>query len=151
MIKDFQLYHGAALHKLIDSGGEVTLQNYSNKSNSSYVLNSSIGLYIKYSTKRLAPWQFSFAKEHQDEILEIRNIYQDVFILLVCGTDGIVSLNFSELKILLDEHHKEIETIAVSRPQGKMYKVVGTDGKLERKISRSDFPDKILKLVGKNI
>lgn len=151
IINYFKLYHGAALHYIIDSGERVTINNYKGGSNSSYVLNDSIGLYIKYSNKRLSPWQFSFAKEHQDEILEMKDSYQEVFILLVCGRDGIVCLSFKELKVLLDDNHKEIETISVRRPQGKMYKVVGTDGKLNYKISRSDFPEKVLQSIGKNI
>lgn len=150
MIKDFQFYHGAALGGLIRANQGITLRAYKTKSNSSYVINDTVGLYIKYSTKRMPPWQFSFTKEHQDEILDMKNSYQDVFILLVCGKDGVACLSFSELKHVLDDYHDQMETIAVSRQHGQMYRVAGTDGKLEHKLALSEFPTKILNFLENN-
>src|SRR3989338_7199707 len=144
MIKEFEFYNGAVLTKLLhESGHGVIIEPFSSPSNASYVLNKNIGLFIKHSTKRMSPWRFSFAKEHQDEILEIKNKIGDVFLLLVCGEDGILALSFEELKEILNDVHNPVEWISVSRSKNTEYTVKGSDGPLGHKISKKDFPRKI--------
>lgn len=98
MIKEFEFYHGVVFSKLIHNPNcKITsIKLYNHRSNSSYILNNNVGIYIKYSTKRLTPWRFSFQKIHQGEILELQNAFPKVYILLVCGEDGIVTLSFEE-------------------------------------------------------
>ena len=99
MTNEFEFYHGLVFTKLIHNSREaVSIRLYSRDSNSSYILNDNIGLYIKYSTKRLSPWHFSFQKINQDEIHQLKDQLGHVFLILVCGEDGIVSLSFEELK-----------------------------------------------------
>jgi len=86
---------------------------------------------------------FSFNQSHQDEILEIKNRIGEVFLLLVCFDDGIVTLNFDELKIILDEIHQKVEWVRVSRNPREKYSVKGSDGKLKFKIGGNEFPRKI--------
>jgi|SRR5580700_8174752 hypothetical protein len=148
MTKDYEFYHGVVFTKLIHCAREpISLKTYSADSKASYILNSAIGLYIKHSTKRLSPWTFSFQKEHQDEIQELKNSLKEVFLILVCGDDGIVTLGFAELKKILDESHSDTEWISASRTPRKEYKVKGSDGTLSYKVSHVDFIDKILKAV----
>lgn len=145
MIKEFEFYHGVALSKLVHSSDEpIALQLYPSSSNASYILNNNIGLYIKHSTKRMSPWRFSFQKLHQDEISQMNNKLNKVFVLLVCGEDGIVTLSFDELKTILDETHEDVEWISASRTPKKEYTVKGSDGGLKHKIGKNDFPKKIL-------
>lgn len=152
MIKEFEFYHGAVLSKLIHYCPEtISLCLYPSPSNASYILNNKIGIYIKHSTKRLTPWRFSFQKVHQDEILEMKSKLDSVFILLVCHDDGIVTLSFEELKLILDETHGEIEWISASRNPNKEYTVKGSDGGLDYKIGKSDFPRKVLALIKETI
>lgn len=145
MIKEFEFYHGTIFTRLIHNYGEpVIIRPYPTSSNSSYILNDTIGLYVKYSSKRMSPWRFSMQKLHQDEILQMKNQLSEVFILLVCGEDGIVTLSFDELKQILDHAHDETEWISATRNPRKEYTVKGSDGKLSKKIGKSDFPKKIV-------
>ena len=144
MIREFEFYHGAVLAKLLhESGQSVTIEPFPSESNASYVVNKNIGLFIKHSAKRMSPWRFSFAKEHQDEILEMKNKLGEVFLLLVCGEDGIVSLSFGEVKNLLNATHDPVEWISVARNKNSHYTVKGSDGFLGYKVSNKDFPRKL--------
>jgi len=144
MIKEFEFYHGVMLSKLVHSATEpVSLAIYPSPTNASYILNQNIGLYVKHSTKRLSPWRFSFQKLHQDEILEMTTKLDKVFVLLVCGEDGIVTLNFDELKSILDENHEEVEWISAARNPNREYTIKGSNGGLSHKIGKNDFPKKI--------
>ena len=148
MIKEFEYYHGAVFTQLIqESKKNISLKAYSDSSNASYILNENIGLYIKYSKKRLTPWRFSLQKIHQEEILQMKTNLSEVFLLLVCGEDGIVTLNFEELKKILNDAHEEVEWISASRNPNKEYTVKGSDGALGRKVGKNDFPKKILEFI----
>jgi hypothetical protein len=129
---------------LHDTQNEISIKSYPTPDNASYIINNKVGIYIKYSTKRMSPWQFSFLKRHQDEILDMKKTIGKVFLILVCKDDGIVSLSFEELKQILDENHSNAEWIIASRNKRKMYSVRGSDGTLKFKISRREFPEKIL-------
>lgn len=144
MIKEFEFYHGAVLARLVHGAKQsVEIGIYPTSSNASYTINKKFGLFIKHSSKRMSPWRFSFAKEHQDEILEMKNKFGEVFLLLVCGEDGIVALSFDELKEILNETHEPLEWISVVRGKNTEYSIKGSDGLLGHKISRSDFPRKL--------
>lgn len=144
MIKEFEFYHGAVLANLLHGSGQsITIEPFPSESNASYIVNRNIGLFIKHSIKRMSPWRFSFAKEHQDEILGMKNKLGEVFLLLVCGEDGIVALNFEELKKVFNETHGPVEWISVSRNKNTEYTIKGSDGSLGHKISKKDFPRKL--------
>lgn len=143
MGREFELFHGLALCKLIHFNRIHSIKVYPTESNSSYVLNGDIGVFIKYSSKRLSPWRFSFLKEHQDEIKQIKEELGTIFVLLVCNTDGVVCLKYDELKKILDEEHKKIEWVSAARKRREHYVVNGSDGKLKLRIGPGDFPRKI--------
>ncbi len=147
-MNEFEFFHGAALVRLLHGhGSAIKIATYSSPGNASYVVNGKVGLYIKHSTKRLSPWRFSFKKEHQDEIRTLRQVYGEVFILLVCHDDGVVSLSYTELKKILNESHEEYEWISVARNRRQEYTVKGSDGKLDTKIAKNDFPSKIIDFI----
>lgn len=144
MIKEYERYHGVAFNRLVHgAGGPVSIKRYNQISHSCYVIDDHIGAFIKYSTKRLSPWSFTFKKEHQDEILKMHSMLKSVFIILVCGEDGIVSLSYDELKLLLDDNHDNYEWVGVWRNAREKYKISGTDGKLEFKIGDNEYPAKL--------
>ena len=146
MIREFERYHGLVLSRLLhNSKNQISIEVYPSKYNSSYIVNENTGLYIKYSKKRLSPWRFSFLKEHQDEIYQMKKLLKNVFIIFVCHNDGIAALSHDELKMILDEEHEEIEWVAIKRRRREKYSVSGHDGKLKFKIGESDFPGKIFK------
>jgi hypothetical protein len=145
MIKEFEFFHGTIFTKLIHEAKiPLTFETYPTPDNASYILNGKTGIYIKYSTKRLSPWRFSFQKRHQDEMLEMRNKYGEVYLLLVCNDGGIVALSSKDLKEILNETFKPIEWISVARMHRKMYTVKGSDGDLGYKIALADFPKNVI-------
>ncbi|ASE60504.1 MULTISPECIES: hypothetical protein [Weeksellaceae] len=151
MIKEFEFYHGVVFSKLIHNIPDgISIKLYSSPSNASYVINDNIGIYIKHSTKRMSPWRFSFQKIHQDEILQMQQQLRNIFVLLVCGKDGVVTLSFKELKTILNNMHSETEWISASRTRNKEYSIKGSDGSLEKKIGKKDFLKKILEAIKQN-
>lgn len=144
MLKEFEFFHGAVFANLLHASNEkITLKPYPTPSNSSYIINENVGIYIKHSSKRMSPWRYSFKKEHQDEIRKMKEELGEVYVVLVCNDDGLVALNFSEFKAILNDVHEEVEWVSVTRNRREMYLVKGSDGKLPFKVGRSDFPKKI--------
>ncbi len=144
MNKDIEKYHGLVVLKIVRSAQSSI--SFAKKNSNSYIINKNAGLYIKYSSKRLSPWTFTFRKEHQDEILSLKKEYERVFICLVCHNDGVVCLDFSDLKFILDHNHSD-EWVRVSRRPGMKYSISGSDGKLKNKKGISEFPKIILDAV----
>jgi hypothetical protein len=148
MLKEFEFFHGVVFARILHGGNApVNIKSYPNSDNASYVINDKAGIYIKYSSKLMSPWRFSFQKEYQDEILKMKNEFGEIYVVLVCNDDGIVCLNFDELKEVLDTQHDTTEWISVARGPREKYEVKGHDGDLRLKIGNSDFPDKIFKSV----
>jgi hypothetical protein len=148
MISEFEAHHGKAIIGLIRANkGPLTIAKYNSPSNASYLLNGHVAIYIKHSAKRMSPWRFSFLKEHQDEIKTLKQIYGEVYVVLVCNNDGIVALNFSELKTLLDDSHSQSEWISAARTRNTEYAIKGSDGKLNFKVAKNSFPSKLLKII----
>lgn len=144
MIKEFEFYHGVVFARMLHSMKRpISLEPHRSASNASYVLNGNTGLYIKYSSKRMTPWRFSFTKEHRDEIYEMKSLYGHLFLILVCSDDGIVCVSYDELKQILDEEQDPTEWVSANRAPRKMYTVKGSNGSLEFKIGASEFPDKL--------
>lgn len=146
MIKEFEFYHGAVLAKLIHKGnGNVIIKPYSKIANASYVFNDHIGLYIKHSTKRMSPWYFSLKKDHRNEIHQMKKKFDEVFLILVCGDDGIVTLNYKELDEILGKKGN-VEWISAHRTPRKEYTVKGADGVLGHKVGKNEFPKKVFRI-----
>ena len=140
MIKDVEFYHGVVLERLIEGQVRICITEFEESSKCSYVLDDKVGIYIKHSSNRMSPWTYNFTKIHQDVLAEMATRFNDLFVLLVCGRNGIVCLNFNELKTILNTDHRDNEWIKVSRGPREKYAVCGTDGKLKMKIAESHFP-----------
>jgi hypothetical protein len=146
MIKDFEFFHGVVFARILHgTRRSLTVCPFQSVSNSSYVVNGSVGIYVKYSSKRMTPWHFTFKKEHQAEIDLMKSSFKNVFLVLVCNDDGIVCLSYSELKEILDNQHDPIEWISATRRKRKMYSVKGSNGELDFKIGKNEFPEKIFR------
>lgn len=149
MVREFELYHGVVFLRLAEmSHSPLQIWRHACPSNGAYILSgvgSMAGLYIKYSTKRMSPWRFSFTAPHQSEINDLKANCGEVFVALVCGQDGVVVLNFQELKQILDHNFEESEWVSVQRGRRQMFSVRGTDGELDFKIGDSEFPDRVFK------
>ncbi len=144
MIKEFEFYHGVVLTKLVQNTKSfgVKIRPYPTDSNASYIVDNDIGLYVKYSSKRMSPWRFSLQRIHQQEIVKMKNDLRDVFLVLVCGEDGLVTLSYQELTAIWNDN-KNLKWISAARSPRKEYTIKGSDGILNRKVGKSDFPRKI--------
>lgn len=148
MLNEYGFFHGLVFIEIINAvKNPIKIQTYPSESNSSYAINDDVGIYIKYSTKRMSPWRFSFLAEHKNEIEEMHSIVDNVFIVLVCNTDGIVCLNYNELKNLLSDDNENIEWISATRSKREKYSIAGSAGSLHIKIGNSDFPRKITSVI----
>lgn len=102
-----------------------------------------LGIFIKYSTKRLSPWKFSIYKSEQEELELFEKHCGKAFLILVCGNDGIAALNFDQLKEVLDDDYEDQEWVSAERRLKQEYRIRGSDGTLNRKIPPGLFPAKI--------
>jgi hypothetical protein len=146
MVREHELYHGAALLKLISSSEcPVDIKPFAPfKGKSSYVINGKIGVYIKHSALRMSPWGFTFQPVHQDEIAQMEAAFKDMFLLLICETDGVVILAGPEIKTVLNVNHGGTQWISVKRGKREQYRIKGSNGELPFKIADSDYPKRLL-------
>ena len=72
-----------------------------------------------------------------------------LYLILVCYDDGIVCLEYNDIKKILNQDHEEYEWISASRLKREQYKIQGSDGKLNFKVADSDFPSKIFLQIDK--
>jgi len=115
------------------SGYEITVHNEGRRA-------GKFGLFIKFSSKRGAPWRYSFTLDHQTEIDLLYRQYGEVFVAFVNKDDGVACLSHELLKQVLDDNHEEVEWVSVRSRLRSQYSISGKDGKLDKKISRTDFP-----------
>ena len=146
MSYEFEFYHGVALCKIIHNAPHAMIKLYSENSNSSYVVNNNVGIFIKYSTKRMSPWQFTFARKHCDELFEMLQILKAVFLVLVCKDNGVVCLNSKEIKALLDNNLNKTQSLLVARKPREKFRIsCGKYEKLKYIIGNNEFPAKIFR------
>lgn len=144
MSNEFEFYHGVALCKIIHSSSYATIKLYYENGNSSYVVNSDSGIFIKYSTKRMSPWQFTFTRKHCDELFEMIQNLRAVFLVLVCKDNGIVCLDSKEIEALLDNNLNNTQGLLVARKPREKFRVsCGKYENLKFKIGNNEFPAKI--------
>jgi len=142
---DYTFFHGSALVRLIQDLRTHAVELY--KGNHCYLVNKKSCIYLKHSTKRLSPWQFTFLSEHLSEIAEIQNDTKALFVILICNDDGICCLDYQEVtQLIMVGNMDQTKSIRVSRSTREKYAVSGTDGKLSYKIGNSDFPQKVLRV-----
>ena len=142
-MQNFEFFHGAAIIRIIRSNHFKIIETFS-RSNSAYIINEKIGVFIKYSQKRMAPWVFTFDKDHVIEIKEIFELLENVFIVLVCNNDGICCINWKEFCTLIStDSNNYPKWIKVTRRKNEKYSIFSIDGKLKHKVGNSDFPDKL--------
>lgn len=97
-IKDFELFHGVVLNRLVRSDKPLTLRLIETHDDTwgVYKLNDEVELYIKHSAsprkltrgKGGSSWVFSFSEEHLARIKEIQ-AKRPVYVALVCGSNNV--------------------------------------------------------------
>jgi len=142
---DYTFFHGNALVRLIQDPRTHGIELH--HGNHCYLVNKKTVIYLKHSTKRISPWQFTFLPEHLNEIASIERGSKALFGVLICSNNGICCLDYQEIaQLILVGNMDQTKTIRVSRSTHEKYAVSGTDGKLKHKIGNSDFPRKVLEV-----
>ena len=142
-LNEHEFYNGVVLNRLIRKGKPIKIDVFPTSGNNSFMINEKVGLYLKYSTKKISPWRFSFTKEHQEEMKIMRDLLENIYLVLICGKDGIACIEYEELKQVLDEYYEEVEWVSASRLKREQYSIKGSNGKLDFKIADTDYPKKI--------
>lgn len=134
MIGEFERYHGAAIREIlvgankpiqfrvIDEVGRIN----------SFLIDEKLGIHIKHSAKRLPPWQFTYLDDNFQEIQRIANVSKKVWLIHVCGQDGIVALDIDEYLSINPAGSITTHFVRVDRDRNTMYRINGTAGKLAR-------------------
>ena len=144
MIRQVEYYHGAALARLCRESHSPGISiRIHEDCRSAYILEERVALYLKYSTNRLSPWTFSFQVGHQEEIASLREEYHDVFVVLLCGLDGIACLTGTEYQRVLDDDPNAGEWIKAARQPRQKYSITGSDDRKVCKIGDNEYPAKI--------
>lgn len=146
----YEPYHGAVLHRLIreNTEGNLVIKPGINKyaylirkaQYDEFRVDKTVGLFVKYSSKRLSPWRYSIYKEEQEEIELLKEVCNTVYLVLVNGKEGIACLDYDNIKELLDDTFEDHEWLSVSTKLRKEYTIKGKDGNLQRKIPRNLYP-----------
>lgn len=132
MIRDFERFHGAVLRSIVVESPEaisITPCDSFGRVNS-YLVNERVAFHIKHSSKRLPPWGFTFNDEHLDEIFELEQKTNLVWLVLVCGSDGVVALSLDEFRDLTTATPQTTCFVRIDRDRRTMYRVFGNAGKL---------------------
>lgn len=144
MIGEKLRYHGVALARLVaEAGQEVTIQALKDRSHCAYAVND-LAIFVKYSTSRLSPWRFAFSDDQRAELEEMAGEYPAVWIVLVCGHEGVLTIPWLDvLTDLLRENDENAFSLQASRKRGERFRLSGIrDAPLL--ISENDFPSRLL-------
>lgn len=127
MIEKQNFYHGAAIMELFEHPKCTTI----GKVESGFIVNDKLLIFIKYTTKQRTPWGFNITN---DDLIRMNKIKESdkIFIVFVCGGDGICVINFKEANVLIANRPG---WISIKRKFGKQYTVSGPCGELKYKIS----------------
>lgn len=132
-IKKQEFYEGAALHQLARAGA-VTELRYADPF---FLVNGSVFVLLKYSTKGRSPWGFTFASAEQ-RTLANRASRSSVVIALVCGGDGVAAFSYDSFRTIAPLRDSSLH-IASYRPHGKHYQISGPEGILDEKVAPSNW------------
>jgi hypothetical protein len=132
-------YEGAALNLIARTGQIAGIINRA----PFYILNGTVAVMLKYSTRGRSPWGFSVTENEQAQ-LKARALKSNTAIGLICGSDGVVALGYQSFISIAALRNSAIH-ISCYRDHGEHYEVSGPNGKLSKKIAPSSW-NKILNL-----
>ena len=150
MINDNTKYIGSAIVSMIDSYDEdgIFIRRIVDDKSGFYLINDKLPILCKYSTKRTNPWSFTLTKEITDRYISLVKQYNECLLVLICGTDGIVSLDYLDVcQVINFDLEEEQKRISASRKHKEMYAVSGSDGSMKHKISQKSIGEKLNKIL----
>ncbi|MGM5021871.1 hypothetical protein [Tardiphaga sp. 367_B4_N1_1] len=138
MLDDYEFYQGVVLRQLvIEADYSTSFRPFVREGRiNAFVINGRVGVYVKHSSKRMSPWRFTFTIDQAADLLDLEQKCPDSFMVFVCGTDGLVTLSFSDLHSIVGFQESENAWVSVSRPPRTQYDIAGNTGELKYKVSR---------------
>ena len=132
MIEKQEYYHGAAILRLLSDERTCTVR----PAGAGFIVNGYIYILIKYATKTISPWRFTFS------LSELRSVEEylrrgDVILALVCGGDGICAIQWSVASQVLGDVPS---WMSCQRGFNKRYVVSGPLGEIARRIPHGQWP-----------
>ena len=134
MLDKSEFYHGAAIARLLEHRKCMSVRRHGQLG---YVVNETMFVFIKFSTRANSPWQFTFDAEDVARSFNLAREFGTLAVALVCGGDGVCALSFPEIWKLLQD---KAGSIGVRRKHNESYAVRGTAGELKRKIPLNRWP-----------
>src|SRR5436853_7852252 len=138
MLDEYEFYQGVVLrHLVVDIPRSISFSPFVREGRiSAFVLDGKVGVYVKHSSKRMSPWRFSFTIEQAADLLDLEARYPNMFVVLVCETDGIVVLSAGELHQVVSFVETENAWLRIDRPYRGQYSISGNRAPLPRKVPR---------------
>lgn len=148
-IKEFELYHGAVLAKILRKDIPTSLKLVeTNRDSSTYVINDNIALYMTYrslhksSNEKISKWFFDFSLQKCREIKEF--LHYDLYFTLICinskyepNYSEVCLINKESIKKLIDLDAITVQKISVFLENGKSFRVHGTMSKKSKELTVS--------------
>ena len=138
MFDDYEFYQGVVLRSLIiNTDLSVMIKPFVREGRiSAFVVNSKLGVFVKHSSKRMPPWRFIFNLDQVSDLLDLEAKYFDSFVVLVCGTDGIVTLDVASLHTIVTFDDVDKAWVAIERKPRSQYSVRGNRAELPNKVAQ---------------
>jgi hypothetical protein len=133
MIDKADFYHGAALATALTDSRCIDIARWP----PGYLVNESVWVLLKYTTKGGSPWQFTFTAEDVARLEHCPDEADRVVQALVCGGDGICTISAETALELLEG---AAGGVSVRRKFHGWYGVSGPAGKLEKKVAPRRWP-----------
>ena len=138
MLDEYEFFQGAVLRQLIiDADNSLTIRPFVREGRiSAFIINARVGVYVKHSSKRMTPWRFTFNLDQASDLLDLEAKFPDTFVVFVCESDGLVTLDIGRLHEIVSFKESENAWVRIERPPRAQYEVGGNKGDLPNKLSR---------------
>jgi hypothetical protein len=144
----FLRHHGAFFAGLIDkTESPVSIRRVNLDDNHLYELNSNIGIYITYSSKRLSPWTVTLPAEQVKLIFEKMDQYPHFYLVIVCEFEFSAVINRDQISDLLSPLRENASSITIRTGHERSLAVSGTEGNLRTKLLKSKAYEQLLEIV----
>lgn len=142
MFDDYEFYQGVVLRNIIVGAGlSIFVRPFVREGRiSAFVINSRIGVFVKHSAKLMPPWRFTFTLDQIADLLDLEAKFFDSFVVLVCGDDGLVTLDVASLHGIVTFEDANNAWIAIDRKPRSQYRVWGNRAELPNKIANGTGP-----------
>jgi hypothetical protein len=144
LTKEFERYYGIVFTSLFDEFPDVSVSRFV-EDNSAYILNESLGLYIKHATARVSPWNYSFRSNDFKIIKAMKENVNEIAFALVCGFHGVCVISSRDLEIVGGLSGEDSIRVTVRTIRGGSWRVSGSNDSLSTTRSKTKPWEKFAK------